>query len=310
MNIELNAVRVSCCSFCRIAGHRITACNDERIKNFETVMLYELKNIITIARTYNTSFSFIKREFIKWILQMYERVNKNILYAYAVRECGASSRGTCQVIINAIITKMNQYLNLSQEINLDENITRLINYLTFRSIQLPTIDNIEQEEEHLEQDGEEDEDLNQENVLLSIIDTRLQIEENRRNREIINNYIYQSHSFDLLLSSMTLDTLRNMDDSITNLRQYRNRKFDIKISNNELPYEDNICECNICYEQYEKKNYIKLNCEHEFCKECIVKTLEKSNTNVPCCAFCRKDMVSFELYDKSIESDFNGLINI
>jgi hypothetical protein len=67
MNLELNpeninnnnssiSNRVSCCSFCRMPGHRITSCHDERIDNFETVMMYQLKNIINVARTYNTSF--------------------------------------------------------------------------------------------------------------------------------------------------------------------------------------------------------------------------------------------------------------
>ena len=43
-------------------------------------------------------------------------------------------------------------------------------------------------------------------------------------------------------------------------------------------------ECNICYENQNIKNYIKLQCNHEFCHDCIQNQL---NNNKTTCAFCR-----------------------
>lgn len=86
-------------------------------------------------------------------------------------------------------------------------------------------------------------------------------------------------------------------------------KFNIKTSvlDKQLNLEQK-CECNICYEEYEIKNFIKLNCGHEFCKDCIKQTLQNERRLTPCCAFCRTDIKHFELKLESIKNDFNELI--
>lgn len=88
-----------------------------------------------------------------------------------------------------------------------------------------------------------------------------------------------------------------------------NRKFDIKtkISENTDNLEKK-CECNICYEEVENKNFVKLNCGHEFCKDCIKQSLQNEIRQTPCCAFCRSDIKNVELKLETIKNEFNELI--
>lgn len=99
-----------------------------------------------------------------------------------------------------------------------------------------------------------------------------------------------------------------------NMSMYENSivldtKFHIKtqLSKNQYNLEEK-CECNICYEELEKKIFIKLDCGHEFCKDCIKKTLQNETRRTPCCAFCRADIKNLELKQASIKIEFNELI--
>lgn len=88
-----------------------------------------------------------------------------------------------------------------------------------------------------------------------------------------------------------------------------NRKFYIKID--VLENQDNLeqkCECAICYEESENKNFIKLNCGHEFCKVCIKQTLQNEIRQNTYCALCRSDIKKFEIKLQSIKDEFNDLI--
>lgn len=88
------------------------------------------------------------------------------------------------------------------------------------------------------------------------------------------------------------------------------RKFHIttKISEKQDDLEEE-CECNICYDEHEKKNFVKLDCGHEFCKDCIKQSLQNERRKTPCCAFCRADIKNFELKVESIKNEFDELIN-
>ncbi len=90
-----------------------------------------------------------------------------------------------------------------------------------------------------------------------------------------------------------------------------NRKFNIKtkISETQENLEEK-CECNICYEEHKKKNFATLDCGHEFCKECLKKSLQNERRNIPCCAFCRSEIKNVELKLESIKQEFDDLLII
>lgn len=57
-------------------------------------------------------------------------------------------------------------------------------------------------------------------------------------------------------------------------------------SNNKI---NQICECSICLNEKDIKNFIKFQCNHKFCKECVLNTF-KTSINIYRCALCRSDI--------------------
>lgn len=100
----------------------------------------------------------------------------------------------------------------------------------------------------------------------------------------------------------------------------RERKFTIareikpnntsKIEEQEKEKEkEKVCECNICYDIQESTNFVKLNCEHEFCKECLKNTLKTcSSYQQPNCAYCRTNINVLTYQNESVKSEFDEFI--
>lgn len=70
-----------------------------------------------------------------------------------------------------------------------------------------------------------------------------------------------------------------------------------------------ICDCAICYEEeLQLKNFVTLNCEHKFCKDCFKQSL-RSVQSVPTCALCRAEITTIIVHDESIKDDLKELMN-
>jgi hypothetical protein len=85
-----------------------------------------------------------------------------------------------------------------------------------------------------------------------------------------------------------------------------NRKYKICVEREEnLEELETIETCNICYEDKKTSHMVTLNCNHNFCGDCISKTLKKCDTlSFPNCAMCRTKMSIFKIKD---EETFNTL---
>lgn len=108
----------------------------------------------------------------------------------------------------------------------------------------------------------------------------------------------------ILFIDMIINICRSFEEIILN------RKFDIKtiISEEKCSTNEN-CECSICYDELSRKEFIKLNCGHEFCKNCIKQSLQNERKKKYCCAFCRSEIETFEMYNESIKNEFTELIS-
>lgn len=115
-----------------------------------------------------------------------------------------------------------------------------------------------------------------------------------------NSFIQNSYSYLELDLSDFLARLRNEYKQMN-----ENRKFEITILNNKTKIKDDLKEeCNICYETIKQKDMIKLNCDHQFCKNCIKQTLKKCSPNtLPCCAMCRSKIICITINDNNIIND-------
>lgn len=88
-------------------------------------------------------------------------------------------------------------------------------------------------------------------------------------------------------------------------------KIKFNITTNLINSDENLeekCECGICYDSCQKIKFIKLNCAHEFCKDCIKKSLQNERKQTLSCAFCRTNVSNFEIRDLSIKDELNEFI--
>jgi hypothetical protein len=85
------------------------------------------------------------------------------------------------------------------------------------------------------------------------------------------------------------------------------RKLNI-ISSLEIDETNEMCECNICWEEKEKQNFVKFGCNHEFCKDCTLKTLRLDQREKPCCALCRGEVKSVVSRTNEVHSELADLI--
>ena len=194
----------------------------------------------------------------------------NLVRVFAIRRCGTNIRT-----------------------NMDECIDRIINYFAPNLRSLNVISEVPQPQQQP-----------QEEAL-----PRLDEIYSRRS-------IYEIAS---LLSDRSPETLPNLIlfmNMIINMRQQSldeinlNRKFDIKtIISEETCCTNENCECSICYDELSRKEFIKLNCGHEFCKNCIKQSLQNERKRKYCCAFCRSEIGTFEMYNESIKDEFTNLIS-
>jgi hypothetical protein len=104
-----------------------------------------------------------------------------------------------------------------------------------------------------------------------------------------NEVIYQSNE--------VMETTHQLnEDNIQN-----NKRFNITIKIIENSgYFINENECFICYEKNSINKFIKLNCNHEFCKDCIKKQIKSTITENVHCALCRNIVDNIEIRDNEI----------
>jgi len=70
--------------------------------------------------------------------------------------------------------------------------------------------------------------------------------------------------------------------------------------NNKNKKSKEICvleDCPICYETLKYEDIVTLNCNHEFCKTCIIQTLHSVKNSDPSCALCRTKICSMLVPD-------------
>ena len=105
------------------------------------------------------------------------------------------------------------------------------------------------------------------------------------------------------------------NDFVSQIREEHNtsRKLNINLivdKNREKNKNmDENCKCNICWDEKKRDNFIKLGCNHEFCKDCIIKTLRSGQKSNPCCALCRSEVKSIVSKTDSIQCELAAVIS-
>lgn len=197
----------------------------------------------------------------------------NLVRAFAIRRCGANTRSNMVICIDLII----QYF-MSQTQYIETN--------------NQTIEESQPVEEEQTPEGQQQEERGQ-----SSYRRRRRFGFSMPHSTIESESILHGWLFMLMMRSINASFHGSL-----------HRKFNIKT---KILQKDNLnekCECSICYDEYEKLNFVKLDCGHEFCKDCIKKSLQNEVKEIPCCAFCRSDIKNLEVNLESIKNEFNELI--
>jgi hypothetical protein len=195
-------------------------------------------------------------------------LDPNDLWGLAVKECGILVRNTNKnQCINAIFDKF--FIHNSNDVHMIENEIYILN----------------------QQIGE--------------------IEQNNENQEIEQNNENQNENYDSDPDLISVSSYSDTEDELeitwvidrTGTRTER-KIFEIsrELEINESDKLD-IIECGICYDSYNKDNFIQLQCNHEFCNNCIIKQLK---CNKPSCAFCREEMKHFTIRNMDINEKINN----
>jgi hypothetical protein len=102
---------------------------------------------------------------------------------------------------------------------------------------------------------------------------------------------------------------------LLSLDTYENNRNKFNINTNIQPLNldqvEETCECTICYEDdLRGKNFITLNCNHKFCKNCFKDCLKHTplSQQIPTCALCRTEISSIVVHDESVKNELNDLI--
>jgi len=130
------------------------------------------------------------------------------------------------------------------------------------------------------------------------------ISDNHPEESSILSYINNLNSY--VGYNMTADPHNLNSDFNSEFILYQNKKYKISINLVEDNDENekklkNFEDCAICYDNVSCMDFVKLNCNHEFCGCCIKNTFKYHNeTNNPSCAMCRQPMVCFTV--KNVET--------
>ena len=270
-NLQHPMVNRRSCSFCRTAGHNILTCNNNALNNFKAICVNHITNLNNINYIEISFRNFLLTEALYY---------SYLVKAFAIRYCGATTRNNINICIEKIIDYFKPVIQYRKNLLILINSQNVSNEEMLEESQsLPTLPS-------------EEENASNSEVSLEPESNTFDILEN------INN------NAPITWSLVFIEMILSIHES-----RLLNRKFNIKTNyceNNDLSKK---YECGICYDEYENKNNIKLNCGHEFCKDCIKKTLQNEKKLNPCCAFCRTEITNLNIYEESVKDEFKDLIN-
>jgi hypothetical protein len=71
---------------------------------------------------------------------------------------------------------------------------------------------------------------------------------------------------------------------------------------------NNATECSICYNETPEKKYVRLNCNHSFCGDCVLNMMKKRTSDHIKCALCREVVKDVTIKDSEIMAEMTNYI--
>ena len=281
-----------CCSFCKIPGHNIKSCNNIDLLIFHKDILIMRNLMLQAIAAQAIAEQAIAEQAIEEQAIEQEQPNlfinylriqpDNLINTLAVKECNILARDrnkNKEDCINAINFKYYQrYYNyfINSNTNLNTPINRNINIKIYLNEEIEKIDQVI-------------------NPNPNHIPIPIPVPDQEEDFDLISVSTYNSSDDD---NEITW----TIDRTGTNINIMSKHDITLTLINIR---ENLLNECNICYESYSNNEFIKLQCNHEFCHDCISKQLQNNKAS---CAFCRQDMKQFDIYDTNIYQQIHTFI--
>lgn len=249
--------RQPACSFCRTPGHNVKNCNDARLSDFEETCQVHMM------------FCNSREIFKDWLLGTYnvfDPYNKCLLRTFSIKKCNATMRTPMFYCLDLISDYMYRTYIQQNQTRMNNNNLNNPEFIQFMSDMYNNNPNYEQYIYN---------ELNELNEQIN----GMQLAMGRAMFNAVNNVTYSRH-FD--------QAAQNKKYNISLLLENNNNH-----KNNENTFNENM-DCSICLENKSKSTFVKFDCHHEFCKDCVVQCLQNNNKNVLCCALCRGNTKTFK----------------
>ena len=247
--------RQNACSFCRTPGHNVKNCNDARLSDFEETCQVHM------------IFCNSREIFKDWLLGRYnvfDEYNKCLLRTFSIKKCNATMRTPMYYCLDLIadymyITYIQQNQTRTNEIN--EQYNQNMELIQFMSEMYNNNPDYEQDVYN---------ELNELNEQIN----GMQLALGREMFTALNNITYNRH--------------------IDQVPQNKKYNISLLLENNNNHTNNNNTDCSICLENKANSTFVKFDCQHEFCKDCVVQCLQNNNKSVLCCALCRGTTKTFK----------------
>ena len=298
--------RTSRCTFCRNRGHNILTCNDERFLEFETLCANKCQQIN-------------EAQFKNWLNETYNHDNQgaNLIKSYGSAKCGVLMRAHSEtdIYINAITSYIYEKYRYMYSTFINNNNNNIITEVVEGSeTDSDILDDIPEliENDSFEYDMAE--------IMSGLNNSQPREEPSMEDMEAaLVNDIRSGLYFMRARMNSPLSNYDFYDSMRRNLNNYYMesslvKRFNIETileeQTLEIENKETISECFICFENYKQSEFIKLGCNHEFCKDCTKKALRSDKRPKPCCAYCRTEVTKLISKKKEIHDDLLELVVI
>ena len=273
--------RVQCCSLCRQRGHNITTCNSDRLLEFEVICADAVRNFE------NTD------DFKNWLMHNY--INDQLLLkAFVIRKYRISTRCNLEQYIHFITEYIfRAYKNTpQQQPTYMQTTTPLQTTAPLQQSTAPLQEQPLTYDQNVELLNRYETEFSN---YLTAIRSRNTVREQMLEQQIAEIDVVRSYI--AYLAYLNALILRE---------EIQQPTLTLTVETNEEENLDENCQCSICWDNKEKRQFAKLECNHEFCKDCMKRTIEtrsiETRTNL-CCALCRSEITTIRLRTQEVRDE-------
>ena len=274
------------CSFCASTEHDIRLCNSPLINDIDRRLSEGFYAITQQGELLRTREEDIKERFIVWATDLFHLKDLRVFVVttvgsptsgYNKRQYAEEVWNVYKTLTRSVINEEEEQMAVEEEVVEEENeeITWSIDRTPRRHSDIEMM------------------------PLPSIRMSRSDRVRERRARDVMN-YIPSPEFVTFVRNLMTeLDAEADFIPF-----SETNNKFNIALT--VLDTEVDGCECAICLnDEISSSDIVRLNCEHQFCGDCVISTLKthkKSSGFEPRCALCRTDISEIKTNNADVQS--------